>query len=532
MYSVYLSYALLNHPEYYDLVAARIDELRWAAARIQEVTEPQLHDEEPVGELLQTIILYARQYKVLPDRKGATDYSVEIMSRGKASGFGDLVKSGLERMDTVIEDAKKPPAQEIPADINVLISSTIEIARKFWHMSNGRRFSEIANGDKEIKEQDGSKRKSLPDDAITWMQKQFTRDLSRLSIQPSGELADLKEYVEAEIDRMVSGEDSGRIKTGIDCLDEQVYISKKRRPYIGIMGFANDGKTTLLLTMLYEMAAAGHSVILFSKEHDPTELAIYFAFIHSHDPQYRKRFQLPSLHDFEENRCTKEQGEQLKLIWREMQAHKNFPGRIEILPLADWDSLMNHLKSNHTKNRYEVCAVDYLTRLDIPGGNPRYRDNDIKGYIGAAQRLTRDFDEGRGLIFITPIQINRSGYTAAKKKKEGEKKHDMTSVGNFSEFYWDMDVLISLYSDEQMRLKRQVLLETQKVRKSGVRPCATLGIDPRSEKVVDLNDMGFDTETQKWVDSGSPMSQFVEKTITVGDVEGSIFDTLDVAGGA
>jgi len=45
-----------------------------------------------------------------------------------------------------------------------------------------------------------------------------------------------------------------------------------------------------------------------------------------------------------------------------------------------------------------------------------------------------------------------------------------------------MDVLISLFSDEEMRLKRHVLLETQKVRKSGVRPCATLGIDPRFGK--------------------------------------------------
>lgn len=88
-----------------------------------------------------------------------------------------------------------------------------------------------------------------------------------------------------------------------------------------------------------------------------------------------------------------------------------------------------------------------------------------------------------------------------------------------------MDVLVSLYSDEQMRLKRHLLLETQKVRKSGVRPCATLGIDARSEKVVDLINMGFDTRTQGWLDQGTPMSQYVEKTISF--TENTIFDTLD-----
>ena len=316
-----------------------------------------------------------------------------------------------------------------------------------------------------------------------------------------------------------------RIFTGIRCLDEQIYISKKRRPFIGIMGFANDGKTTVLLTMLYNMAAAGRSVILFSKEHDPTELAIYFAFIHSHDPAYRDQFTLPSLLEFEEGHASKEQGEQLKLIWRDMEAHKNFLGRIELQPLTDWDTFTNHMKTNQTRNHYDVAGLDYLTRFDIPGGNPRFRDQDIKNHIGMAQRFTRDFDDGRGLVLISPIQINRSGFQAARKKKEGEKKHDLTSVNQFSEFYQDMDVLVSLYSDEQMRLKRHLLLETQKVRKSGVRPCATLGIDARSEKVVDLINMGFDTRTQGWLDQGTPMSQYVEKTISF--TENTIFDTLD-----
>jgi hypothetical protein len=526
MFSLYLCDALLTHPEFYDLVAAHMDELRWSAARLQEVTEPRLHEEEPVGELLQAIILYAKEYKKLPDRKGTTDYAVEIMSRGKASGFGDLVIAGLERMDEVIEEAKKPPVQEIPTDIHVLISTTIEIGRKFWHMNNGQRFSEIANGSKEVTDPNGEKRKSLPDDAVTWMRKHFTRDLPRMSVQPSGELAELGPEVEAEIDRMVSGDDSERVLTGFQCLDEQIYISKKRHPFIGIMGFANDGKTTVLLSILYNMAVRGKSVILFSKEHDAAELALCFAFIHSHNEFYRgQKSDLPSLREFEEGRATVEDGEFLKGIWRDMQARKNFPGRIEIQPLTDWDTLTEHLKTHHKRNHYDVCGLDYLTRLDIPGGNPRFRDQDIKNFIGAAQRLTRDFDDRRGLVLITPIQINRSGYQAAKKKKEGEKKHDMTSVSQFSEFYQDMDVLISLFSDEEMRLKRHILLETQKVRKSGVRPCATLGIDPRSEKVVDLGLMGFDTGTQRWLDNKTPMGQFVK------NIEQSIFDSLDVGVG-
>lgn len=528
MNSVYLCNALLTHPEHYDMVAAHMDDLRWAAQRTTELHDPDMLKYAPVGELLQTIVMYAKNYKKLPDSKGARDYAVELMSKGAASGYGDSVEAQLKLMDDAIAEARRPPVTEIATDINVLIDSTIETARKVWHHQNGKLYSFKAMGSSEVKGNDGQLRKSTPDDAIAWMRKQFTKDLRRMSVQPRGELAELGSEVEAEIDRMVSRDDRERVLTGFQCLDEQIYISKKRRPFIGIMGFANDGKTTVLLSMLYNMAVRGKSVILFSKEHDATELALCFAFIHSHSDFYRdQKNDLPSLREFEEGRATADDGEFLKRIWRDMQAHKNFLGRIEIHPLTDWDTLTEHLKTHHKRNHYDVCGIDYLTRLDIPRGNPRFRDQDIKNYIGAAQRLTRDFDDGRGLIIISPIQINRSGYQAAKKKKEGEKKHDMTSVSQFSEFYQDMDVLISLFSDADMRLKHHILLETQKVRKSGVRPCATLGIDPRSEKVVDCGLVGFDTETQRWLDNKTPMREYIEKNI-----EQSIFDSLDVGVGA
>jgi hypothetical protein len=277
MFSVYLCNALFLHPEYYDIVASQIEDLRWAALRIVEIKDPAMHEDEPVGELLLSVILYARNYKKLPDRKGALDYATEIESKGKSSGFGDLVKEELTRMDAEMKDARV----EAPTDINVLINKAVETARRMWHIQNGRLYSNYVNGGKQIKDANGEKRESTPEDAITWMRKQFTKDLRRVSIQPSGDLVELGPEVEAEIDRMVSGDDSERVLTGFQCLDEQIYISKKRRPFIGIMGFANDGKTTVLLTMLYNMALRGKSVILFSKEHDAVELAICFAFIHS-----------------------------------------------------------------------------------------------------------------------------------------------------------------------------------------------------------------------------------------------------------
>src|SRR5271168_2534569 len=99
MISLYLCDALLTHPEHYDVVAAHLDDLRWSAQRLTEISDPELQDDEPCGELLQSIVLYAKTYKKLPDRKGTMDFAVEVKSKGKASGFADLVKSQFERMD-------------------------------------------------------------------------------------------------------------------------------------------------------------------------------------------------------------------------------------------------------------------------------------------------------------------------------------------------------------------------------------------------------------------------------------------------
>src|SRR5271156_2686130 len=138
MISVYLCNAVLTHAEHYDAVAARMDDLRWAAQRMTEIREPDMLSHAPAGELLQTIVLYAKNYKKLPDSKGARDYAVELMSKGAASGYGDSVEAQLKLMDEAIEEARRPPVTEIATDINVLIEATIEIARKLWHAQSGK----------------------------------------------------------------------------------------------------------------------------------------------------------------------------------------------------------------------------------------------------------------------------------------------------------------------------------------------------------------------------------------------------------
>jgi DnaB-like helicase C terminal domain len=522
MNSLYLCDALLAHPEHYDMVAVHMDDLRWASQRLTEVSDADLHDAEPCGELLQSIVLYARDYKKLPDRKGTIDYAVEIKSKGKASGFADLVTGQLTRMDAEMKDARTPPVRDVPTDIHVLINATTETARKFWHINNGKKYSDMANGGAEVKDPDGSKHKSTPDDAIAWMRKQWTKDLQKLAPRPTGFLDENTEYIKAEIERYTQG-DSERIYTGFRHIDDHLVINKKLRPFIGIMGFANDGKTTVLMTLLYNMALRGKNVVLFSKEHDPLDCWLHFAFLHSH--HYRDEFILPKLSTFQEGNATQEELSWLNRIIDDVQKRVNIPGRIEVQMLTDWESLVAHLTDNHKRNHYDVVALDYLTRLDVPNCEPRWRDRAVGGYINKAQALTRQFDGGRGIVLITPIQINRSGYQSAKKKKEGEKKHDLTSVNQHSEFYQDMDFIISLFRDE--KYEGDLLMEIQKVRGAQFPPNAKLRIDEYSRKVTTDSDAVTDKHWADFLNGKvqSPVSVYMRDTVI-----DSVFDTLDIAG--
>jgi hypothetical protein len=113
---------------------------------------------------------------------------------------------------------------------------------------------------------------------------------------------------------------------------------------------------------------------------------------------------------------------------------------------------------------YDVVAVDYLAIIDTPGVEERYKREEIRRLVAQAAKLTRSYVEGKGIVFITPAQINREGKKASEKKKEGEKKYDLTAISTYSEMYHDADFVWSLFSDDDMKEQNKWLLEVHKVR--------------------------------------------------------------------
>ena len=180
----------------------------------------------------------------------------------------------------------------------------------------------------------------------------------------------------------------------------------------------------------------------------------------------------------------------------DIRDRRNLPGLLDVQQFRDWESIVAHLETNHKENRYDVLVIDYIARLDV-AGDSRFRDQEIKNTIPKAQRLTRSFDENRGLVLISPMQVNRQGNKAANADEESGTRYDLNSISNFSEYQHDMDYIFSVWSDSDMKDRNELEMQTIKIRKGKKPPVALLKIEANSGYVCTFNGpSGSDTAAQ------------------------------------
>ena len=120
-------------------------------------------------------------------------------------------------------------------------------------------------------------------------------------------------------------------------------------------------------------------------------------------------------------------------------------------------------------------------------GDAKFRDQGIKLLIHNCQKLTREFNESRGLIIITPIQINRESHKAALKVEAGMPRFNINAIGTYSEFQNDMDLVLGVFSDDEMKRDYKIEISPVKVRKGSFPETANLFVSKKSGLI------GYDT---------------------------------------
>lgn len=465
---------------------------------------PKLDDSEYYRILAITIAFYDKHGKLPPDKTAVKEFAQHEKDLGVTEAWQTTMVEALKELNQIEEVRLK---QCKTAD--VLIDQVVEQAKTEHIKFIAQRMVDIAvSGPSQIDDKGKKKNPNGPNDAKLFAFKELANDVEKGSEVAAGLFHENADKVAISLDNRLREETlEGRMKTGFSHVDQSIVIGRQALRYIGIAGMSGDGKTTVLNTMVYNFLKHGHNGLYLSFEHTPTEIWEFLTFIHTSHPDYAGYIP-PSLNEWDLAKdpesgfkVTDEDIAHMGIVLNDIKTQKNLPGLLDVQDaskISTFDGFVAHLETFNEQYNYDFAVIDYLARLDV-GGDARFREKEISNTIHKGQFLTRSFDNGRGLVLVTPMQVNREANKGARKEaeKNSEKDnagamkstfYDINAIANFSEYQHDMDYIFSVFSDENMKNDFQMMMETLKVRKGKRPPSKMMQVNKKSGLVSVFTD--------------------------------------------
>jgi RecA/RadA recombinase len=390
-------------------------------------------------------------------------------------------------------DGMSKEYEPLDTDDDIFFTILLTRTRERWFEMHALVACSIARGEcngtnKLMK--DGEHDKSGVSAAITYLRQKFSDDYSLEAPAVAGLLHENIDVVRDNIAKMIlDAKSTGKFPMGFPHIDERVIVGRQDLRYIGIVGMSGDGKTTLTNQIVYNWLMLGAHILYVSTEHSPAEIWQAMTWLHQTHPDYD--FSLPPINDWNNGAVLRKVSSadfnNKERLLRDIQSRINLPGLLDVQQYQTWADVKDHLEVNREKYKYDILVVDYLTRLEVEG-NPRFRDDAVNNMITEAQRLTRSYDNNKGLIILTPIQVNREANKRAKASDDPNDRYDLNAIGTYSKFQHDLDLCLSVYSSEEQREHNIMELSASKAR-TGKKPVATLlSLNPCSKSCDYLKD--------------------------------------------
>ncbi len=448
-------------------------------------------DEVITSGTLRAVWTYIEKLQSLPtsptDVKGyviKNPHNIKEFARGE--GEKDNTTGVVEQLE-LLETWEPPTDVKSFSALSVLEYAFSEV-RTNWHELLYIKAGKIASGaepytfwvGREKKEEKG------PAAAVRSLRMAWLRDYTDEAPPQDGMLHENMQAVrEGFANLMDENTVASQMPIGIKHIDHNIVISKQSdMKFIGIIGQSGDGKTTLANHIVYRWLRQGFNGLYASTEHSAKHIWDAMTYLHSSHPDYAGLI-LPGTKAWESRHVKPEDIHHMQAICQDIETRKNLPGMLEVKEFRpfDWDTIEDWAKVYHPKNHYDFILLDYITRFEIPG-DPKWIDQEIKRIIHRIQRFTRNFDDGRGMVVVSPIQITKESYKEAMKGefKEGQGHYTIDSIRTFSELKDDCDLLLTVWSDEDMKMEGRNEVEVGCVKKriGSQPPARTMKISPNT----------------------------------------------------
>ena len=514
----------------YPFVLQNKKKLIWTISKSHHLDFLPDSDELVTSRTIRAVWKYIAKFQSLPiGPQAVRNYvvtnpdHVKEFSRGEGEGKDETV-GVLDQLDKL--EAWEPPVESLKSmDTLVLLETVFSRVRGGFHETNAGTYSKIAQGTEAHKWREGGalKEERGPAAAIRWMRAQWQQDYSEETPIVDGIMHENMQIVrDGFADRLKDQATTGKFPLGLRHVDNAVIVGKRNLRFIGIVGMAGDGKTTLTNYIVYNWLLNGAHGLYVSTEHSPQEIWDVMTYLHSSHSDYQQR-RLPPIRDWENRTVSNEDAAHLNQITDDIENRINLPGLLDVKSFTtrDWDTIIDYLTINFKKNKYDFLVIDYMSRLDVPGDS-RYRDKAVGEMIHGAQKLTRNFDDSRGLIILTPIQITKAAYEDTMKGKfeEGQGHYNINCIRQYSEFVHDGDLLLTVWSDAKMKETNEIEIACIKKRKGSQPPAVRMFLEPET------GILGYDKAYGVPEERTAPNSEALHTATQITDIGGDLVDEL------
>jgi hypothetical protein len=255
--------------------------------------------------------------------------------------------------------------------------------------------------------------------------------------------------------------------------------------FIGLLGFSNHRKSTLLFTFAFNAAMAGHKVMVVPRECSVEDVWMRFCWLYA--AQKGLADQLPDIDKALDNNYARREHRDLIRSLKQQMTEDGF--NVDVVSTGEWQTIRGRLE-NYVDRPYDMLCVDYMAHLNTPGVSGSHQRDAIVGIFHDAQALSQDYNEGRGLAVVTPLQANKAGEAEVRKPDAVLERgiyRDLGAVDWYTDAGRDMDAVIGIWSGDGLQEHNLAVISCVKSRSRFFRPFY-MCIDPKTQMMSEVSD--------------------------------------------